>query len=121
MEGHLVPIPIVEKRIGATAIKHSPSPPLPPPDVGSVLDSIQGALESIATDIKRIATKVAPGPEREIVGARYVADALGCSTQWIGEQVRTGSIPKSCIVPGTGKGKPWKFNKAQIDKWIKTR
>ena len=32
--------------------------------------------------------------------------------------VRIGKIPKSCIVPGAGKGKQWRFYRSKIDKWI---
>lgn len=101
--------------------KSTPSTPRGSIEIATELAGIHAVLGSIANDMKHIRMKLAPGPEREIVGARHVADALGCSTQWIGEQVRTGSIPKSCIVPGTGSGKPWKFYKEHIDRWLKSR
>jgi len=50
-----------------------------------------------------------------------VADRLGCTTDWIAMMVRDSGIPPSCIVPGTGNGKPWKFYRAQIDEWIERR
>jgi hypothetical protein len=78
-------------------------------------------LASIAANFGRLVEKLAPGARTEIVGSRYVADRLDCSTQWIGEMVRTGKIPRSCVAEGTGNGKPWKFHKAKIDDWLKTR
>jgi predicted DNA-binding transcriptional regulator AlpA len=79
------------------------------------------SLTSIAADIHRLTTKIAPGPQDDIVGSRYVADCLGCTTQWIGEMVRNGDIPKPCMVAGTGGGKLWKFYKSRIDNWLKSR
>ena len=50
-----------------------------------------------------------------------VAKQLGCTTVWIAEMVRSGDIPKSCLVPGTGNGRPWKFYRAAIDRWLASR
>jgi hypothetical protein len=35
--------------------------------------------------------------------------------------VRRGDIPASCVVPGTGTGKPWKFFRPQIESWVASR
>ena len=43
---------------------------------------------------------------------------VGCSVKWVGDLVRTGQIPKSCIVPGAGNGKQWRFYRSKIDRWI---
>lgn len=77
-------------------------------------------LARIANGIERIADALAPAPAA-IVDSRYVADRLGCTVVWIAEMVRNGRIPKSCVVVGTGNGKPWKFHRRQIDEWLKTR
>lgn len=57
----------------------------------------------------------------ELVGSPYVADRLGCSTVWITDLVRRKEIPPSCVVPGTGNGKPWKFVRVRIDEWLRRR
>jgi hypothetical protein len=74
----------------------------------------------ISTAIKRIADHFDPPPPDK-VGSDYVAGKLGCTTTWVAEMVRNGDIPKSCTVPGTGNGKPWKFYRLQIDQWIESR
>ena len=75
---------------------------------------------SVADSLARIADALDPPPP-DIVGSRYVADRLGCTTVWVAEMVRDGVIPSRCIVPGTGTGKPWKFFRAKIDVWIESR
>jgi hypothetical protein len=75
---------------------------------------------SLADSLVRIADALAPEPA-DIVGTPYVAGKLGCTTVWIAEMVRSGEIPKCCIVPGTGNGKPWKFYRAKIDRWLQSR
>lgn len=87
----------------------------------STFGQLSQQIASIASDIHRIAMKYAPATKGEIVGSRYIADRLGCTTQWIGELVRQGRIPSVCIVPGTGNGKLWKFFKSKIDDWIESR
>ncbi|HTU20214.1 MAG TPA: hypothetical protein VMG10_19270 [Gemmataceae bacterium] len=85
------------------------------------LDRMEEALCSIAASLHRLAERFAPITTSDIVSSRYLADKLGCTTQWIGDMARNGVIPKSCIVDGTGTGKPWKFFKNQIDRWLKNR
>jgi hypothetical protein len=74
------------------------------------------ALERIADALERMAP-----PPGDIVDARYIADRLGCSTEWVAKQAREGRIPTHCIVQGTGNGKPWKFYGGKINKWIESR
>jgi hypothetical protein len=75
---------------------------------------------SLAADLRRIANHFDPPPPDK-VGSKYVADRLGCTTTWIADLVRKGEIPRRCMVVGTGNGKPWKFHRELIDKWIETR
>lgn len=85
-----------------------------------VLNRIAAALERIAEDHKRMVDEMVP-PTPNIVGTPYVAGKLGCTTVWITEMIRSGTIPKRCIVIGTGNGKPWKFHREQIESWIASR
>lgn len=57
----------------------------------------------------------------ELVGTRYVADRLDCTTEWVTQMIASRAIPPSCIAPGTGNGKPWKFIRVRIDEWIRRR
>jgi hypothetical protein len=84
------------------------------------LTRVADSQDSIARNLQRIADKLAP-PPAAVVGSRYVADRLDCTTVWVAEMVRQAQIPKPCVVAGTGNGKPWKFHRAQIDKWIEER
>jgi hypothetical protein len=75
---------------------------------------------SVTRSLERIADVLAPAPP-EVVGTRYVAQRLACTTVWVAEMARQGQIPKGCILPGTGNGKPWKFYKGRIDGWVAAR
>ena len=77
-------------------------------------------LRMIADRLGRLADALAPQPE-SIVGTPRVARRLGCSTVWVAELARQGRIPKGCLVPGTGNGKPWKFYRARVDEWLDSR
>jgi hypothetical protein len=77
-------------------------------------------MESLAEESRRIAAHVAPEPG-DVVGTPYLAQRLGCSVVWVAEMVRDGRIPKGCIVPGTGNGKPWKFYRPRIEQWLNKR
>lgn len=81
---------------------------------------IAQAFEGVETQLRRIADHFDPPPPDK-VDTTYVAKRLGCTTTWIAELVRNGDISKGCIVPGTGNGKPWKFFRTRIDRWIETR
>lgn len=78
------------------------------------------AEAALADHLLRIADHFDPPPPDK-VGSDYVAARLGCTTTWIADQVRQGAIPASCVVVGTGNGKPWKFHRARIDEWINAR
>ncbi len=91
------------------------------------LSQMQGTLERIADAIeegfaqgRRIADHFAPEPA-DVVGTPQVARQLGCTTVWIAEMARRGEIPKSCVVPGTGNGKPWKFYRRRVEDWLGKR
>lgn len=90
------------------------------PDNSAALNRIAEALEAIQKPLERIAIQIAPEPS-EIVGTPYISKKLGYTTVWIAEMVRTETIPRSCIVQGTGNGKPWKFYRRKIEAWIDSR
>jgi hypothetical protein len=75
------------------------------------------AIATIAGALKRIADHFDPPPP-DLVDSVYVSKKLGCTTTWIADQARNGKIPAACLVPGTGNGKPWKFYREKIEKWI---
>jgi hypothetical protein len=83
-----------------------------PPAVNSII--------SIAKNIARIADKMDPPPP-DVVDSTYIAAKLGCTTTWVAEMARSGGIPKSCVVPGTGNGKPWKFYRLKTEEWLASR
>jgi hypothetical protein len=91
---------------------------VPPADLGSQilyrLDRIAAALEDLVEESHRIADHIAPAPG-DIVGTPFLAQQLGCSVVWAAEMARNGQIPRNCIVPGTGNGRPWKFRRRQIE------
>ena len=70
--------------------------------------------------LARIADALDPKPP-DVVDSPYVAGHLGCTTTRVAQMARAGDIPKSCIVAGTGNGKPWKFYRDRIDRWIESR
>lgn len=74
----------------------------------------------VAEYLRRIADRLDPPPPDK-VGTPYIADRLGCTTVWITELIRKKDVPANCIVPGTGNGKPWKFYRDRIDRWLKER
>src|SRR4029079_1740589 len=84
-----------------------------------LLQRIAQALETlsgVSKDLTRIADVLDP-PPADVVDSPYVARRLSCTTVWVAEMARTGVIPKGCILPGTGNGKPWKFYRVQVEKW----
>jgi hypothetical protein len=92
----------------------------PPFSTGDRSPGVEMILDRIATALERIADQLAPLPS-DIVGSGYVAKRLGCTTVWVAEMARRGDIPKSCLVPGTGNGKLWRFYRQKIDRWLATR
>jgi hypothetical protein len=91
-----------------------PSPPSDP-ERGLIV-----AWSSIAANIKRVADRLDPPPP-DVVDSVYVAGRLGCTTTWVAEMARRGQIPPSCVVRGTGAGKPWKFYRARVEEWVTSR
>ena len=85
-----------------------------------LLNRIAIALEGIKTAQERMANHFDPAPP-DLIGTAYIAKKLGISVSWVNGLIHTEQIPSSCIVPGTGKGKPWKFYRDRIEAWIKTR
>lgn len=75
---------------------------------------------SIAKSLERIAEAIAPGPPDHVDGP-YVARRLGLTAARVAQMARDGTIPPSCIVPGTGDGKPWKFVRDRIEAWADAR
>jgi hypothetical protein len=82
--------------------------------------SPHNGLSSLIVEIRRIADALDPPPP-DLVDSGYVAGKLGCTTTWIADMARNGEIPTPCIVPGTGRGRPWKFRRTRIDEWIARR
>ena len=80
----------------------------------------QSPLLRIAVALERIADHLAPEPEN-IVGTGYVARKLGYTPTHVARLARDGDIPSSCVVPGCGDGRPWKFMRLRIDNWLETR
>lgn len=85
-----------------------------------ILIRTANVLERIEADAVRIADHFDPPPPNK-VGTPYVAERLGCTTVWVAEMIRSGQIPKACVVEGTGNGKLWKFHRKRIDLWIQSR
>lgn len=77
-------------------------------------------LAELVIEVRRIADVLDPPPP-DLVDSVYVAGKLGCTTTWVADMARNGEIPRSCIVTGTGNGKPWKFHRTRIDEWIGRR
>jgi predicted DNA-binding transcriptional regulator AlpA len=85
-----------------------------------ILRELVEVHRKIEAHLSRLADHFDPPPP-DIVGTPYVAHKLGCTTDWIAMLVRDSEIPVSCLIPGTGNGKPWKFRRSRIDEWIKNR
>lgn len=81
---------------------------------------MQSVDERIVTHLRRIADHFDP-PNLESVGTSYIAQRLGVTPKWVGDLVRKGDIPSSCICPKSGNGNYWRFWKNRIDKWIEER
>lgn len=83
-------------------------------------DELSSVFADIAANLARIADHFDPPPPDK-VGTPYIAERLGCTTDYVAVMVREETIPPSCLVPGTGSGKPWKFFRERIDRWIEQR
>lgn len=84
-------------------------------ELAPILERIARAAEGIYAELERVNNRFEPP---EIVKSSYVAGRFGCTIKWVGEMVRRGEIPKSCIAPGSGNGKQWRFFKSRIEKWL---
>lgn len=78
------------------------------------------AIERCEVELRRIADHFNQPPS-PIVGTKYVSDRLDITPERVTQLTREGAIPPSCLVEGTGNGKPWKYHRRQIDAWIKSR
>jgi hypothetical protein len=76
--------------------------------------------ERVARAAERIADRLDPPPV-DVVDSPWVAARLGCTTTWVAELVRRGQVPRDCLVPGTGNGKPWKFYRHEAEAWLASR
>jgi hypothetical protein len=90
------------------------------PPIQAPAAEIARHLAQLVVEVRRIANVLDPPPP-DIVDSVYVAGMLGCTTTWVADMARNGEIPRSCIVTGTGNGKPWKFHRTRIDEWITRR
>lgn len=84
------------------------------------IESLAPSWATIAERLDQIVGHLVP-PAADIVGSKYVAERLGCSTTWVGRMATNGIIPASCIVSGTGKGRLWKFHRRRVDEWLLRR
>lgn len=76
-------------------------------------------VSDIRTLLQRIAEHFTP---QEIVGTDYIANRLGCSSQYVSRMATEGTIPKSCIKVSSGERRQrWKFFRSEIDRWIEGR
>ena len=89
-------------------------------DLIEALERLAIAAERIQEQLLRIADHFDPPPP-DIVDSPYIADRLGVTTTRIAQMIREGTIPKDCIVPGTGNGRLWKCYRSRIRKWLETR
>jgi hypothetical protein len=80
----------------------------------------QRALAEAETHLRRLADHFDPPPS-DIVDTPYIAHRLGLTTARIAQLVRSGEIPKGCIVPGSGKGRQWKFYRRRMEEWLAKR
>jgi hypothetical protein len=106
--------------LGTLAERQGATPPPTPGRPGAAADVADPELRRIADTMGRLAEHLAPEPAA-VVGTPHVARRLGCTTVWVAEMARQGQIPRDCLVPGTGDGKPWKFYRSRIDAWLASR
>ena len=85
----------------------------------SLSQNLLDLLSQMAFQLGRIANHFDPPPP-DIVDTTTSPKAR-LPTDWVAEMAREGEIPISCVIPGTGDGKPWKFRRSRIDQWIVER
>lgn len=98
-------------------LSHNPNRAAPTVELGRDTLSL---LAGVQADLQRLADHLAPQPP-DIVGTPFLANRLGCTPTWIAQMVRNREIPQSCIVPGSGKGRQWKFYRKRIEDWLASR
>lgn len=86
----------------------------------ALLERVAIGVETLGIEVRRVADHLSPEPG-DVVGTPYIAERLACTTVWVTDMARNGQIPKNCILPGTGNGKPWKFHRRGIDEWLRNR
>jgi hypothetical protein len=91
-----------------------------PDEIERSIERFAALAEKIAADHERLADHFDP-PPADIVGTEYIATKSGCTMVWVAKMVRDGRIPKTCIVPGSGDGKPWRFYRRRVDEWLSRR
>ena len=77
-------------------------------------------MAEVQADLKRLADHFDPPPS-DIVDTPYIAHRLGLTTARIAQLVRSGEIPKGCVVPGSGQGRQWKFYRRRMEEWLAKR
>ncbi len=92
----------------------------PVPVVVEIGPETRRVLAAIEADLKRLADHFDPPPP-DIIGTPHLANRLGCTPTWIAQMVRDGEIPKGCVVPGSGKGRQWKFYRRRTEEWLASR
>jgi hypothetical protein len=78
------------------------------------------SLVTIVEQLRRIADHFDPPPS-DLVDTGYVANLLNCTKDYVAQMAREGIIPPNCLASGTGWGKPWRFHRSRIDRWIQSR
>ncbi|MHB8974567.1 MAG: helix-turn-helix transcriptional regulator [Pirellulaceae bacterium] len=83
----------------------------------------QGIETEIAADIRTLLQRITEHfTPQEVVGTDYIANRLGCSSQYISRMATEGTIPKACIKVSSGERRQrWKFFRSEIDRWIAER
>lgn len=90
------------------------------PRLVNLAERLAIGVEGLLAVATRLAEHIVP-EAADLVGTPFIAERLGCTTVWVSDMARNGVIPKACIVPGTGNGKPWKFHRRRIENWLDKR
>lgn len=89
-------------------------------DIIQAIERLAVAAEGIQEQLRRLADHFDPPPP-DIVNTAFVANKLGCTKIWVARMAADRLILASCVLPGTGNGKVWKFYRSRIEKWLETR
>lgn len=85
-------------------------------DIAALVAALDAHTRAIGNLVATLAPKV---PDH--VGTDYLARKLGCTPQWVAKMAENGDIPKSCTLPKVSGGRIWRFNRANIDAWLRER